>query len=294
VADKVLLIPHATGPWLLRWRGHCYAVAPDLARKLQSGGEESLSFVKRLLVDQQSHGSSRRRHRFIWLRLPLVPAVVVNGLAGRLRGLASSVALGLLGCLGVAAYAIGFWLWPGAPVTSASPTGGYLLGLGLFLVTAVWHELGHAAALKREGYPPGRIGVGLLLCFPVLYCDVTPAVVLPRAGKLRVDCAGVVFQLGLGGMLLVLAILLGISALQMAGLAALAAVVWSGLPFLRVDGYWFLCDLLRRSDLERPLTASELRRGTWRVRLLAGFLIVYRCESRALEAQLAAQGLTSR
>jgi len=30
--------------------------------------------------------------------------------------------------------------------------------LALFLATAVWHELGHAAALRRGGYPPGGIG----------------------------------------------------------------------------------------------------------------------------------------
>ncbi|MFH1844119.1 MAG: hypothetical protein ABIF77_13010 [bacterium] len=277
MAEKVNLVPHATGPWLLRWRGHCYAVTPALARKLQSGGDEPVSLVRRLLAEQQTSGSSPGRNRFIWLRLPMLSAAVVNSLAGRLLGLASTLALTVLCCGGGAAYAIGFWLWPGTAGASATPVGNYLLGLGLFLVTAVWHELGHAAALKREGYPPGGIGVGLLLCFPVLYCDVTPAVVLPRAGKLRVDCAGVAFQIWLGGLLLLLATRLDASALHLASLAALAAVVWSFLPFLWVDGYWFLCDLLQRPDLEHPLTSREARRGVWRVRFLAGFLTAYRC-----------------
>ena len=67
--------------------------------------------------------------------------------------------------------------------------------LGVFLVTALAHELGHAAALAREGWPPGSVGVGLLWVLPVGWCDVSAVALLPRRGRVRVDLAGVAFQL---------------------------------------------------------------------------------------------------
>jgi hypothetical protein len=40
---------------------------------------------------------------------------------------------------------------------------------------------------------------------------------------------------------------------------ALPAVVWSLLPFIRADGYWFLADLLNLADLERPARPASGR-----------------------------------
>ncbi len=130
-------------------------------------------------------------------------------------------------------------------------------GLGLFLLTAVWHELGHASALARSGYPPGGIGAGVLFVIPVLFADVTAVGALPRAGRIRVDVSGTIFQLGCGGVFMALA---GWNlfapaltpALTLAASSALLAISWSLFPFIRSDGYWLLCDLLGLVDLDRP------------------------------------------
>lgn len=124
-------------------------------------------------------------------------------------------------------------------------------GLGLFLVTAVWHEFGHAAALRREGLPSGRIGAGLLWVLPVLTCDVTAAALLPRSGRLRVDGAGMVFQFAAAGLLAGLAGRWGPA--HHGATCALTAVAWNAFPLLRTDGHWLLLDLLGLPDLEaRP------------------------------------------
>jgi hypothetical protein len=146
-------------------------------------------------------------------------------------------------------------------------------GLGLFLLSALWHELGHAAAVARSGYPPGGIGAGLLFVIPVLYADVSAVGVLPRRERVRVDLAGIIFQLGAGGGMAAAGRVAGIpqlsaGALTLAGFSALAAVLWSLIPFVRSDGYWLLCDLLDLETLEKPAPAPHSL-------FLRIFLVVY-------------------
>jgi len=151
-----------------------------------------------------------------------------------------------------------------------------LAGLGFFLLSAIWHELGHAAALSREGYEPGRIGVGLLFVIPVLFAEVTAVAMLARQGKLRVDFSGMVFQLFAGGLMLVLSVVCMkwtplAAVLQIGGVSSLVAVLWSLLPFVRSDGYWALADYLGVENLDVPWKESGSA-----ARSVAWFMIVFR------------------
>jgi hypothetical protein len=180
--------------------------------------------------------------------------------------------------LGAAAYLHAFArLAAGDPLRPATERE-WAVGLGLFLLTAIWHELGHAAALRHEGLPAGPVGLGLLLVLPVLYCDVTLVGLLPRRGRLRVDVAGVAFQLAAGGLLLAGGVLLAWPPGRLAGLSVLAAASWSLLPFVRTDGHWILCDLLNRRDLVAPLAASAAGAEAARDRMIWPVLslMVYR------------------
>jgi hypothetical protein len=154
---------------------------------------------------------------------------------------------------------------------AAGPAGilGWIAALVLVLATAVWHELGHAAALRREGFPPGGIGAGVLFVIPVLWADVTAVGALPRTGRLRVDLAGVCFQLFAAGILAAAARIAGPAApaLHLAAWGAAAACAWSLFPFLRTDGYWVLCDLLGLVTLDRPPPAGSSRPLAWFVAL---------------------------
>ena len=301
------LVPHPEGPWLLRVDGRSYLLSPDLGRKLEHLAgrfdperarlvltEDELVAVRVLLAGEGYHrhrsqgfqGRANRRgaetghhsswRRVVWPRLPLLPAPLVESLSRVLRPLATPAVLLAMVGVGAATYATGFALAEAAAPAGAMGTATLVPALILFLLTAVWHELGHAAALLRQGYPPGTVGVGLLVILPVLYCDVTAAAALPRRGRLQVDGAGMAFQLSAGGLLFLLGRGLDVAAWQLAGISALAATLWSLMPFLRADGYWLLCDLLGRTDLESPLAEDELPPSRRAGRLLAMCLILYR------------------
>jgi putative peptide zinc metalloprotease protein len=129
-------------------------------------------------------------------------------------------------------------------------TPGALVGvLGLLLLSALFHECGHAAACAYSGARPGAIGVGLYLVMPAYYTDVTAAYGLGRAGRLRTDLGGLYFNTivvlalasgyaGTGSPVLLIAIVLvNLEMLQQL------------LPLVRLDGYFILADLVGVPDL---------------------------------------------
>jgi hypothetical protein len=260
------VIAHPTGPWLVRagsvvfavpaalaqpletWRGRCPSVAELAAEAVppDTDPEQWATFIAAVGEALAGGGSTRGLPSPIWLRLPLLPAAVVRSLAARLAFMTSGCGLMALGLVGLAGY-IQLGMTAVANPIGLGP-GAVGAALALFFLTAVWHELGHAAALARHGYPPGGIGAGLLFVIPVLFADVTAVGALPRRGRLRVDVSGVVFQFGLGGFFALLAGLGAVPAI--AAWLALLAVGWSLFPFIRADGYWMVCDLLGLVGLE--------------------------------------------
>jgi putative peptide zinc metalloprotease protein len=65
-----------------------------------------------------------------------------------------------------------------------------LLVFALTLLSAAFHEIGHAAACRYSGARPGGMGVGLYLVWPAFYTDVTDSYRLARRDRLRVDLGG--------------------------------------------------------------------------------------------------------
>src|SRR6185503_5463987 len=57
-----------------------------------------------------------------------------------------------------------------------------LLVLALTMLSAAFHELGHAAECRYGGARPGAMGVGLYLVWPAFYTDVTDSYRLGRGG----------------------------------------------------------------------------------------------------------------
>ena len=55
-----------------------------------------------------------------------------------------------------------------------------LFMLGLVVLSAAFHEIGHAAACRYGGATPGAMGVGLYIVWPAFYTDVTDAYRLGR------------------------------------------------------------------------------------------------------------------
>lgn len=124
--------------------------------------------------------------------------------------------------------------------------------LAVFAITVVsagFHEFGHAAALRRGGGTPGAMGAGLYLIYPAFYTDVTDSYRLSRAARIRTDLGGLYFN----------------ALVAVATFALWSAVRWDGLllviaaqvlqmvrqlpPLIRCDGYHLLADVIGVPDL---------------------------------------------
>ena len=139
-----------------------------------------------------------------------------------------------------------------------------LVVLGLSLVSAVFHECGHATGCRYGGARPGVIGVGIYLVWPSFFTNVTDSYRLSRAGRLRTDLGGLyfnlVFMLALAGIYTatssqVLLLVIAVTHLEMLDQL---------LPFVRFDGYYILSDLVGVPDLFArvvPIVKSALPGG---------------------------------
>lgn len=149
----------------------------------------------------------------------------------------------------VAAVAINVWVFVDATVIASAHALMFqpefiLLIFGLDLASTLFHELGHAAALRRAGARYGWIGAALYIIFPVFYTDVTHVYRLNRWERIRVDLGGMYFELimtvaffGLyhatgNGIFLIAIVLTTMSFLQ------------QFTPFLRFDGYYTIADIM--------------------------------------------------
>jgi len=124
-----------------------------------------------------------------------------------------------------------------------------LIVVSLTVISAAFHECGHATACRYGGAKPGRIGVGIYLVWPSFFTNVTDSYRLSRGGRLRTDLGGLYFNLI---FILILAGLYTATSSQI--LLVVIAVTHLEmleqlLPFVRFDGYFILSDLAGVPDL---------------------------------------------
>lgn len=119
----------------------------------------------------------------------------------------------------------------------------------LTVLSAGFHELGHAAACRAAGARPGAMGAGLYLVWPAFYTDVDDSYRLGRWGRLKVDLGGLYFNAvvavavtGLWWVTRADALLLGVATQLLQMVRQLA-------PVIRADGYHILADLTGVPDL---------------------------------------------
>jgi len=127
---------------------------------------------------------------------------------------------------------------------------GLLLAVfAITIVSAGFHEFGHAAALRRGGGTPGAIGAGLYLIWPAFFTDVTDGYRLSRRDRIRTDLGGLYFNA------LVSLVMFGVwLAVRWDGLllviaAQILQMVRQLPPLVRFDGYHLLADVTGVPDL---------------------------------------------
>ena len=139
-----------------------------------------------------------------------------------------------------------------------------LLVFAITILSAGFHEFGHAAAARRGGATPGAMGVGLYLVWPAFYTDVTDSYRLGRGGRIRTDLGGLYFNaivvVGTMGVWW----LTGFDALLLVVVTQILQMVRQLLPLVRFDGYHILADATGVPDLFQRIKPTLLGLLPWR------------------------------
>jgi len=124
-----------------------------------------------------------------------------------------------------------------------------MMMLGLVILSAAFHECGHATACAYGGARPGAMGAGLYIVWPAFYTDVTDAYRLGKGARLRTDLGGVYFN---AIFILITAgtyFLTGFEPLLLIIPFQLLEMIHQFLPFIRLDGYYIVSDLTGVPDM---------------------------------------------
>jgi putative peptide zinc metalloprotease protein len=141
-----------------------------------------------------------------------------------------------------------------------------LLIFAVTILSAGFHEFGHAAAARRGGATPGVMGAGLYLVWPAFYTDVTDSYRLGRGGRLRTDVGGLYFNAIVAVAIMGIWWATSFDALLLVVLTQILQMVRQLIPLVRFDGYHILADATGVPDLFqriRPILLGLLPWG-WR------------------------------
>jgi putative peptide zinc metalloprotease protein len=180
-----------------------------------------------------------------WLRFPLASASLVGALARPLSHLFHWAMLPIVTSCAVLCLLL---LLRYGLMLNLDPAA-FWIAYGLFLLSLIGHELGHASACARYGVPPHTIGIAIYWIYPVFYSDVSAAWQLTRWQRVVVDLGGVFFQLLIGGLYALLYLVSRYEAAYVALLMIVYSCLFSLNPILKFDGYWVLADALGVTNL---------------------------------------------
>jgi putative peptide zinc metalloprotease protein len=246
-------------------------VSGDLGRSLTAGQVRYLITAKLLplgVVAGEAPAAAPKANPLLALRArgTLLPERAANAAGALLTPLFRGP---VVVAVAVSVAAVDWWLLAvhglggGARQVLRDPVA-LLVVLGLSLVSAVFHECGHAAGCRYGGARPGKIGVGIYMVWPAFFTNVTDSYRLSRAGRLRTDLGGLyfnaVFMLALAGVYAATSSEILLLVIALTHLEMLEQLM----PFVRFDGYFILSDLIGVPDLfarVAPIVKSALPRG---------------------------------
>jgi putative peptide zinc metalloprotease protein len=125
----------------------------------------------------------------------------------------------------------------------------FLAVVAVTVLSAGFHEFGHAAAARYGGSTPGVMGFGIYLFWPAFYTDVTDSYRLGRAGRVRTDLGGLYFNALVVLVTFALWWATGWHAVLLIIPAQVLQMIRQLAPMLRFDGYHVLADLTGVPDL---------------------------------------------
>ncbi len=127
----------------------------------------------------------------------------------------------------------------------------------VFVVTKLWHEMGHGLICKRFGGQVPEFGAMMLVLLPAPYVDASATWAFPsKWQRMAVGAGGMIFELALAGV----AAFVWAATRNAPGLlhqlsynamltASLSTVLFNANPLMKFDGYYILSDLLEVPNL---------------------------------------------
>ncbi len=136
----------------------------------------------------------------------------------------------------------------GALVDAIYTPGFLVIVLATMFIAGIFHEFGHASALRYGGGRVRGMGLGFYLLFPVLFTDVTDSYRLGRWSRVRTGLGGIYFHAIAAALLIGVSWVTGLEFLLVAVLLINVEMVRQLIPLVRLDGYWVLADLIGIPD----------------------------------------------
>lgn len=138
-----------------------------------------------------------------------------------------------------------------------------LLIFAITILSAGFHEFGHAAAARKGGATPGAMGAGLYLIWPAFFTDVTDSYRLGRGGRLRTDLGGLYFNAIVAVAIMGIWWATGFDALLLVVVTQILQMIRQLLPLVRFDGYHILADTVGVPDLFQRIKPTLLGLLPW-------------------------------
>lgn len=162
----------------------------------------------------------------------------------------------------------------------SGPTG-VGLSVALMLLSFAGHEVAHGVVALRHGVTPRRFEACLYLgIVPLFFLRIPGLYTLPRAERLKVWSAGIVWNL-LAGSSCILAIDAGVVPMSarpvvlVVALANYSMALFNLVPFLPTDGYFLLSTAMRRHNVREHAWRELARWASGREHRLSGLLLLH-------------------
>ena len=192
--------------------------------------------------DKKSKGNS-----YMWCRLPVIDSNKLAGLFHLLKYLFNKLSVILI--LTCISFCVIWSITQFIQMRELNIKVNSLLFVLLSYFSLVLHEFGHISAAYKMGIKVGYIGVGMYFFNPVFFVDMTNAWRLDNKKRVIVDMGGIYFQLIIIIPLTMIAIITEHHFLYAINVFIVALTLTNLIPFIKLDGYWMLCDYLELSNV---------------------------------------------
>ena len=211
-----------------------------------------LNFLTENNLLEGSEDTKQRKKSVLWMRITLLPAALVRKIRV-FTPLFRRACIIPLSALCLAWMFFIFFMYPSGElagqIQQLSPLY-FLLAYLIILSITLIHELGHSSALLYHGGTPGRIGTAFYFFMPVLFSDVTDTWRLKRKSRFLVDYGGIYFQMIISMLIFAVNHLFLHNQIVTMAVCLSALQIISNLnPFIKMDGYWMLCDAIGSTNV---------------------------------------------